>query len=508
MGGLSRLQERFGELWQGLTKTKKLTLVSAAVATLVFLLIAAYWFGQPKYATLFSDLAADDAGEIIAKLKEDGIPYQLQDGGRTILIPQDKVYETRLNLAASGMPQGGTVGFELFNQSQLGSTDFDRQLKYNWALQGELVRTIRQLNEIADARVHIVQTGQSLFVEEEQPATASVFLKVKPMKSLEKEQIQAIANLVAGSVKGLKPENVTILDQYGRLLSEEIDLGSDPFKNKAVAGQLELKRNYERELERSIQSMLERVYGPGKAVARVNAELDFDWSESNLETYEPAAGTTSGLVRSEDEREEIFQGQGSAPGGPAGVASNVPGYVAEDEGTSNYEKRERSTQYELNRRQEKLVTAPGQVKRLSATVWVDGNLTPRQQTQIQEAVQATIGFQEERGDQVAIQTMPFDRSWMEEFPEQQAPALSTAVILLLCLIPFLLYLLYRLLRGKKPEEERGFLLEPDAELAAAEVADEEEEISTKHDQLAEIERIARQQPKEVAKLIETWLHEE
>ena len=225
-------------------------------------------------------MVADDAGEIIAKLKEDGIPTSC----RMAAHHPDPRTRSRNPLEPCSFrhAQGGTVGFELFNQSQLGSTDFDRQLKYNWALQGELVRTIRQLNEIADARVHIVQTGQSLFVEEEQPATASVFLKVKPMKSLEKEQIQAIANLVAGSVKGLKPENVTILDQYGRLLSEEIDLGSDPFKNKAVAGQLELKRNYERELERSIQSMLERVYGPGKAVARVNAELDFDWSESNL----------------------------------------------------------------------------------------------------------------------------------------------------------------------------------------------------------------------------------
>ena len=195
----------------------------------------------------------------------------------------------------------------------MGSTDFDRQLKYNWALQGELVRTIRQLNEIADARVHIVQTGQSLFVGGGAACHCLGFLKVKPMKSLEREQIQAIANLVAGSVKGLKPENVTILEQYGRLLSEEMDLGSDPFKNKAVAGQLELKP-----ITNGNWSGASIHAGAGlrprKAVARVNAELDFDWSESNLETYEAGCRlTTSGLVKRR-RTEEIFQGQGSALG--------------------------------------------------------------------------------------------------------------------------------------------------------------------------------------------------
>lgn len=509
MGGLSRLQEQAGELWQGLTKSKKIILISAAVATVVFIIFAAYWFGQPNYATLFSDLAEDDAGEIVAKLKEEGIPYELKAGGKTILIPREKVYETRLNLAAAGMPKGGTVGFELFNQNQLGSTDFDRRLKYNWALQGELVRTIRQLNEVSDARVHIVQPQDSLFIQDEKPATASVFLKLKPLASLKEEQILAIANLVSGSVSGLAPENVTILDQHGRLLSENIEPESVPIKGKAVATQMELKRKYEKELERSIQSMLERVFGPGKAVARVNADMDFDWSESNSETYEPAEGTASGLVKNEDEREESFQGQGNFPGGPSGVASNVPGYAAEDQGTSNYEKRERSTTYELNKKQEKKVTSPGQVKRVAATVWVDGNLTPRQQTQIEEAVKATVGFQDERGDQVTIQTLPFDRTWAEGLEQPAKAPLSPYLIILLLLIPIAIYILYRILKGgERPQGGVDLLVGPEAEaeMAATQVPDPED--TTRQDNMDRLEQMARQQPKEVAKLIETWIHED
>ena len=509
MGGLSSLQTQAGELWQGLSKTKKIVLVSTAVATVVFIIFAAYWFGQPNYATLFGDLAADDAGEIVAKLKEEETPYQLKDGGKTVLVPKDKVYETRLNLAAAGMPKGGTVGFELFNQSQLGSTDFDRRLKYNWALQGELVRTIRQLNEVADARVHIVQPQDSLFIQDEKPATASVFLKLKPLGSLKEEQILAIANLVSGSVSGLALENVTILDQHGRLLSEDIEAQSGPMGGKAVATQLELKRKYEKELERSIQSMLERVYGPGKAVARVNADMDFDWSEANTETYEPAEGTSSGLVKTEDEREESFQGQGSFPGGPSGVASNVPGYAAEDLGNSNYEKRERSTSYELNKKQEKKVTSPGQVKRVAATVWVDGNLSPRQQTQVEEAVKATVGFQDERGDQVTIQTLPFDRSWAQDL-EQPAPSpISPYLIVLIILIPIAGYLLYRILRGdKEPQGGVDLLVGPQTEAELAATVASEPEDTTRQDNMDKLQRMARQQPKEVAKLIETWLHED
>lgn len=508
MGGLSRLQEQAGEFWQGLTKTKKIILISAAAATLVFIIFAAYWFGQPNYATLFSDLASEDAGEIVAKLKEDKIPYQLKDGGKTILIPKDRVYETRLNLAQAGMPKGGTVGFELFNQNQLGSTDFDRRLKYNWALQGELVRTIRQINEVEDARVHIVQPEDSLFIQDEKPASASVFLKLKPLANLKEEQVYSIANLVSSSVSGLALENVTILDQHGRLLSEGLETEKGPTGSKAMAKQMELKRNYEKELERSIQTMLERVYGPGKAVARVNADLDFDYTESNAEIYEPQEGSSSGLVRKEDEREENFQGEGNYSGGPAGVASNVPGYAAEDQGSSEYEKRERSTTYELNKREEKTVTSPGKVKRVAATVWVDGNLSPRQQSQVDEAVRATVGFQEERGDQVTIQTLPFDRSWAAGFEEPKKKPLSASTIILVILIPIALYILYRILRKEEePEESLDLLVgsEADAELAATEV---DQELDERQENLQRLERLARQQPEEVAKLIETWLYED
>ena len=209
---------------------------------------------------------------IVTKLKEKKIPYQLSDSGNSILVPSDKVSELRLELASSGLPQGGGVGFEIFDSKTLGVTEFVQQLNYQRALQGELSRTINGLDEIQHSRVHIVIPKKSLFAEDQLKPTASVILKLKSGRSLRPAQIDGIVHLVASSVEGLNPSDVMVVDNTGKVLSKIQD---DAKLGRLSNSQADYQRNFEKDLTGRVQSMLEKVVGEGKAVVRISADLDF-----------------------------------------------------------------------------------------------------------------------------------------------------------------------------------------------------------------------------------------
>ncbi|MDI3280891.1 MAG: flagellar basal-body MS-ring/collar protein FliF, partial [Bacillota bacterium] len=315
---LRRVRAQAEEFWKSLSPSRRTMLIAGVAALVGTLVLIGSLSSRPHFVPLFTRLEPQDAGLIVAKLKEAGIPYKLEANGTAILVPEEHVYETRLSMASQGLPRGGVFGFELFNETQLGTTDFERRLKYNWALQGELTRTIRNLSEVEDARVHIVLPERSLFVQEEKEPTASVLLKLKPYAQLTEEQIRGIAHLLAGSVEGLKPENVTILDSSGNILSEFLadevkDRQPGSFSDRKLAAQMQARRDLERELSRSVQTMLERVFGPGRVVARVSAELNFDYEESNSELFTPVTGE-SGILRSQQEETERYIEQFVAAG--------------------------------------------------------------------------------------------------------------------------------------------------------------------------------------------------
>ncbi|MGE5577769.1 MAG: flagellar basal-body MS-ring/collar protein FliF, partial [Syntrophothermus sp.] len=414
---LQKLRPQIVQLWQGLNPSRRIIMSVGAAAIVGIVILVASYAGHPEFVPLFTQLDASDAGEIVAKLKEDGIPYQIAEGGSAILVPGDKVYETRISLASAGMPRGGIVGFELFDDNKLGTTDFDRKLKYTRALQGELTRTIREINGVEDARVHIVRPEQSLFIDEKKEPTASVLLKLQPSARLSEEQIRGIANLLAGSVEGLDPLKVTILDSQGNVLSQvlkdnadaDLAMGSNA-KNKLIMERLSIQRQQEKELEKSVQSMLERVFGPGKAVARVSAEMNFDYEESSSELYQPSVGDF-GIIRSEQESSESYRGQGTGPAmGVPGVTSNIPGYQAVDSGNNNsqYQKREVTRNYEVSKRQEHLVSSPGKIRRLSVAVWVSGRLGPQQIASVRSLVASAVGYNEARGDQISVESLQIE----------------------------------------------------------------------------------------------------
>ncbi|MHB8767332.1 MAG: flagellar basal-body MS-ring/collar protein FliF, partial [Deferrisomatales bacterium] len=250
------------ELWGRLSAAQRGVLVAVSAALVAGFLSLAFWVGTPEYSVLFGRLAADDAGKVVERLRTDGIPYQLRDGGATVLVPADRVYDVRLTLAGEGIPQGGVVGYEIFDGSSFGMTDFAQKVNYARALEGELTRTIRRLEGVEGARVHLVLPERRLFQEAAEAATASVVLQLRPGRAPTAKQVQGVVYLVSSSVEGLAPERVTVVDTRGNMLYQVADEAA----GLLGAGQLEHKRGYEKDLERRVRELLERVVGQGAAV--------------------------------------------------------------------------------------------------------------------------------------------------------------------------------------------------------------------------------------------------
>ena len=283
---VSGVRNQISEIWQNLGRAQQVAIAAIAVACvgLIFALIS--WARTPEYATVFSNLSEEDAAAIVGKLKESKTPYEIANGGSAIRVPANLLYDTRLQLASSGLPQGGGVGFELFSQTNFGMTDFIQKVNYQRALEGELSRTINHLGPVEQSRVHIVMPQPSLYTDEQKEASASVVLKLKPGQRLKDAQVRGIAQLVSSSVEGLKPEKLTIVDSNGNVLSDS--LGGEKDSQRMSLSQLDSQRTFETDLEQRTQTMLDRVLGYGKATVRVRAVLDWDQFESSSETYSPS----------------------------------------------------------------------------------------------------------------------------------------------------------------------------------------------------------------------------
>lgn len=371
---------------------------------------------QAAYQPLFGKLSSEDAAAIADKLKEQRIPFKLEGGGSMILVPADKVYDVRLSLAGLGIPKGGSVGFEIFDKTDFGTTEFVQKLNYQRALQGELARTIKEFNEVADARVMIVMPKDSVFIEESKPPSASVLLKLH--SSLSKSKVAAVVNLVASSVEGLTPELVTVVDTDGKVLSKK-SLEDDKIGEMADS-QLEYKMTYERSLGRRIQSMLERIVGAGKAIVRVSADMDFSQVDISEEVYDPDVQ----VLRSRQSNTESLD---STKGLTAGVSSVNPVTAGAAPGSQASEKSQRSNEtvnYEINRTVRRTMKPMAEVTRLSVAAVLDGNYTmgidkegrqtraysPRTQAELDQfaqIVQQAMGYSADREDQVTVESLPF-----------------------------------------------------------------------------------------------------
>ncbi|MGB9660796.1 MAG: flagellar basal-body MS-ring/collar protein FliF [Moorellaceae bacterium] len=506
--------------WSGLTPAKRSALLVVTLATLAATALLVNWLLQPDYVPLFSKLDQRDAAAVVEKLKEMKIPYQLANEGTTILVPQDKVYETRLSLASAGVLGRNSLGFELFDQNKLGMTDYERRINYQRALQEELRRTIMALEEVEDARVHLVLPQPSVFLEEKVPPSASIVLKLKPLARLQPDQVQGIMQLVAGSVEGLKPENVHIIDTQGNVLSAGLaDTGNPPLGVQQQRQQ-ELKRAVEKDLEQRIQDMLTRILGPGQAVAMVNVELDFNYQEVTRREW-----GKQGALRSEQVRTD--QGTTAGVGGPTGDLNREPtGYAATTPGNSTYNKSETIRNYELDETQTRTVYAPGQIKRVSTSVAVNGPVDAQKEDQIRQIVAAAVGFQPARGDQIAVLSLAFDDSLRQRAEAEMAQAeaaekrrqqirlyVTLAGAGLGLLVMLILLLILRRRRAAPALEGLPEVKVPLEQVLATEeqVAISEEERREEMERRARQERmreLVRQHPEEVAQLLKAWLKEE
>ncbi|MDI6710316.1 MAG: flagellar basal-body MS-ring/collar protein FliF [Bacillota bacterium] len=497
------------ERWQALSPVQRIALGMAVAGVIAAVIYVAGLIGQYRYAPLFSGLAPGEAGAIVAKLKELQVPYRLTDQGTTVQVPRDQVYETRIQLASSGALNAGGLGFELFDKTKLGITEFEQQVNYQRALQGELQRTIVQLEEVEQARVHLVIPKKTVFDEEQPEPSASVALKLKPLTQLKPEQVQGIVALVTGSVEGLKPENVHVIDMEGRILSDEA--GSDQVASAGMTQQ-QVKRSYEKELEKRVQQMLERVLGPGKAVCMVSADLDFSRTETVINVPEG-----EGVVVSEQTSRE--QGGAGAAGGTAGTGGNFGYETPTPGGNQGYTREDTTRNYQVGTRQETIVQAPGVLRRLSTAVVVDGDLTPAKRQEIEQLVATAVGFNPERGDQVTISAMGFDNTYQKQLAEDEAKAaaaakkaqeqrvltyaIAGAAGLLLLIVFGLLFMLRRRRRAAMPAVEG---------LAPGEPGEDEGPMKPPprrtDAQEEKMRELARERPQEVADIIKVWLKEE
>ncbi len=366
--------------------------------------------GEPK-ALLYSNLDLKEAGSITAALDQAGVKYEVKGDGSSILVPRDEVASTRLMLSGKGLPTSGSVGYEIFDESNaLGQTDFVQQLNQQRALEGELARTIRSLEGVTSVRVHLVLPKRALFEEEAEPPSASVTIGVGGREP-SREQVRAIQNLVASAVPNLKPDRVTIVDQHAKTLSAEggADVASDSRKSEA-----------EQRIAKTVRALVEGVVGPGKARVNVTADLDLARVTVQQETFDPDGQ----VIRSEQTVEESANETQPDGLGGATVAANIPGGQGDLAGGatgSNSGRTESTTNYEISKTVRTEVQEPGQMKRLSVAVAVDGvtapgangepgAYTPRsaeEMQRIEQLVRTAVGFNADRGDQVTVVNVRF-----------------------------------------------------------------------------------------------------
>ena len=403
------------------TINQRFIILLALAGSVAGLVAVTLWTQQPDMQVLFGNLAVDDASGIIDKLKDAKVPYETTNGGTTILVPSAQVHDLRLEMAGQGLPHGGGVGYEIFDRTTMGMSDFVQKLNYRRALQGELARSITQMPEVERARVHLAIPERRVFSTEQDRARASVVVSLRSSQTLAKAQVQGVVHLVSSSVEGLQARDVTVVDGHGNLLS---NTSND--ESAGLSGtQMEFQRTLERDIETRIQTMLERIVGVNKAVVRVSSVLDFRKVETTEERYDP----NGQVVRSEQRGQERSSGVNGVSGGVPGVESNLPGGTEVEGGqtsSNNNQTKNETVNYEISRTVSRIVEPTGTIKKLSVAVLVDGLYeTPKgaepgadqpkkyvarseeEMKRIEDIVKKAMGYSTERQDQVEVVSIQF-----------------------------------------------------------------------------------------------------
>ena len=442
-------------------------LVSLVLAFLLVVGIvtgSAWWMNKPTYALLFADMDPETAGQTVTRLKTMNVQYQLDEGGRGIRVPADRVDELRLELTAQGMPQSGRVGFEIFDRTACGATEFLEQVNYRRALEGEIARTISTITEVGSARVHIAMGKDALFGES-RPAKASVVLKLRGQRTLPASTISGISNLVAASVEGLRPEAVVILDSYGRPLARPDGDENDPMG----AAAMERQQRLEKEMAARVVALLEPVVGLDKVRVNVAMKLDKQSMEQTEERWDPntvirSRQTTADQANSPALAATVAGTRGNQAPSPQEAGSGPLAPAPTVNGPTSSRSAE-TTNYEVSRTTRHTIQPPGDLSRLSVAVILDDDQVAKQNQdgsttlvrkprsreelqKIQAVVAAAVGLDANRGDRLTVENVSFDEPVVEMPPtpsiiEKYSPQIwegsRIAVVALLAFIAFLLF---------------------------------------------------------------------
>jgi flagellar M-ring protein FliF len=379
--------------WSGLGRGARAALLGGATLLLAVLVSGLFLAFRQDYRVLFAELAEADAGAVVAKLKQEKVPYRLSDDGTAILVPAEQVHDLRLTLMAGDLPLRGGVGFEIFDKQGLGVTEHSQRVSYQRALQGELARTIGSLDNVKQVRVHLVMPESTLFTRDRQQASAAVALTMRPGSALESQQIVGVQRLVAAAVPGLAPERVVVTDQRGVTVSSA-DVGA--VGAGAADARLQVKREIEDYIAHKVARLLDGAFGPGQAIVSVDAALNFDATKTTIQDLLPGG---NGAVEGRVVRRRQLMGAATAE---PSWTSTVDGAAAPPARSPNSSL---EVEFEYGRRIDEIIAAPGAITRVSVGVVVPDAVTEERRAKVAELVKMAAGIDERRGDAITVQAL-------------------------------------------------------------------------------------------------------
>ncbi|PIE58466.1 MAG: flagellar M-ring protein FliF [Desulfobulbus propionicus] len=504
---------------------RKIALGAMAAISIALFALLIIQARSSNYQLLYGNLNETDAGAMVEWLKGQNINYQLANNGKNILIPSEFVHETRLSLASSGLPQGGGVGFEIFDKQSFALTDFVQKVNYVRALQGELARTIATLGPVENARVHLVLPEKRLFKNQQKPATASVIIKLGVGKRLGEQQVDGIVHLVASSIEGLSQERVTIIDQNGTILTRT----SDPSMAGSLSpDMLQFQLQVEQHLEERAQALLDKALGQTNSMVRVTATLDFAHTEKTEEVFDPEEP----VIRSEQMVEE--KSGSEIVGGIPGVQSNLQGNDTQVTGaTPPTSRSQRTTNYEISKVVSKTVNPVGTIQKISVSVLVAEKIIPAKDDQpeqkrpwteaelaaVEKMVASALGIDASRGDSIEVTSMPFiappdfddAHNQFASTLYQFMPLIRWGLLFLAGLVAYFLLVrpMIKTLQGEAEERHMKTVEELETEQEEQEkiTAEQELEEIIMHDPVLRVRRTVAENPVFSAHILKTWIHE-
>ena len=421
---------QFNKLWNRLSWPQRVWLAVAAVVVSAGIFALNRWTQERNFKPLFSGLAPEDAGAVTARLREMAVEYRLGGEGSEVLVPSGKVAEARLQLASSGLPKSGRIGFELFDKANFGLSEFTEQVNFHRAIEGELERSVISIREVEQARVHVTFAKDSLYTEQRQPAKASVLVKLRHAAALSPQNIAAICQLTASAVPGLQPDQVSLVDTNGNLLSRPRPIASGEADQDSQAS-IEYRKSVERDIQAKIAQTLDPLLGAEHFRVGVSADVDLTSGEQSEESYDPQKSAVASSQTTQD-----GPALASTSGVP-GTASNVPNATAKNAAgasSSNYARRTENVAYQTSRVVRHTKLPQGAIKRLSVSVLVDHALhwdgnkkiieppAPEKLKVIRDLVGAATGLDMNRGDQLVVEAFPFEATLSAEPETLAAPA--------------------------------------------------------------------------------------